>query len=412
MASAKTRVERPPPQVDEATASFLGPRGLAAVSSVPGIEERTRLLTALGIVTEALATVDRIELTPYELVEDETPSLVAWNALAPVVKDALVACHRAARRMLELFPDAPRANTVDFEIDAAFDAWGGFELPAPIRDNRDSEIDDIMAGADGARSFTGTIPAVSTLLSMLQSDIASFGERLRNPRVVADRWFLLGELHEMKTKCAQALEAVVASLLGPYTHDDLQLVLPRFAGAARRAVKLRTAMMDLSYDVERLDSAAQTDDVLSVEGVRHGLILRLKAFAELPAYRFLRPLDRREVNRCRVRLNRLELEEGTLRLFRQELEGFSKFLEVMRSINDREVLEARDRSALMTARMLLESEEHELAVQPILEEVYGRDRELDLLVRALRRREPIDGEVLLAKVKDVYTRCFESRWPR
>ena len=76
----------------------------------------------------------------------------------------------------------------------------------------------------------------------------------------------------------------------------------------------------------------------------------------------------------------------------------------MRNINDREVLEIRDRSALVTAKMLLESEQDELTVLPLLEEVYGRNRELDFLVRGLRRREPIDGEVLLAKIADVLAR--------
>ena len=391
--------------IDEATSRFLGPRGLAVVAAIAGLEERYRVINAVRIVSEALAVVDRLDLSPYELVEDETPSLAAWNALAPRVKDALVAANQAAQRMLELFPDAePDPGPLDFDIDAAFDAWGGFELPDPIRDQRDVEIDEIMAGADGARSFTGTIPAVSTLLKMLQNDIGAFGERLRNPRVVADRWFLLGELHELKSKCTQALEAVVAALLGPYTHDDPQLVLPRFAGAARRAINLRTAVVDLSYDIERLDLAARGAGVESAEGVRHGTILRLKAFSEHPAYRFLRPLDRREVIRCRVRLQGLKLDITTLSRFRQELEGFSKFLEVMRNINDREVLEVRDRSALLTAKMLLESEEDELTVQPLLEEVYGRNRELDFLVRGLRRREPIDGEVLLAKIDDVLSR--------
>lgn len=395
--------------IDDATSRFLGPRGLAVVATIAGLEERHRVVNAVRLASNALAVVDRLDLSSHELVEEETPSLEAWNALAPAVKDALVASNQAAHGILELFPDvAPEPEPMDLDIDAAFDAWGGFELPEPIRDRRDDEIDEIIAEVDGARSITGTSPAVAALLHMLQNDIASFGERLRNPRVVADRWFLLGELHELKSKCTQALEAVVATLLGPYTHDDPQLVLPRFAGAARRAIKLRTAVVDLSYDIERFDLAVRGAGPESAEGVRQGTILRLQAFSEHPAYRFLRPLDRREVVRCRVHLHQLELDITTLSRFRHELDGFSKFLEVMRSINDREVLEIRDRSALLTAKMLLESEEDELTVQPLLEEVYGRNRELDLIIRGLRRREPIDGEVILDKIDDVLSRLGRS----
>ena len=391
--------------IDEATARFLGPRGLAAVASISGTIERNRIVKAIGIVTDALLAVDRLDLTPYELSEDETPSLAAWNALAPSVKEALVASHRAVRRMQELFPTPPTGpDNLDMDVEEAMAAWEGFDLPDPIRDQRDAEIDEIIAGADGARSFTGTIPAVSSLLMMLEADIVAFGERLRNPRVVADRWFLLGELYELKSKCSQALEAVVATLLGPHTQDDVQLVLPRFAGAAKRAAKLRTAIVDLSYDVEQLEAAVQSADVEAATEVRHTFVLRLKAFSDHPAYRFLRPMDRREVLKARIRANQIEIGEHSLLQVCREFEGFSKFLEVMRNINDREVLEHRDRAALLTAQMLLESDENVVSVLPLLEQVYGRDRDLDFLVRGLRRREPIDGEVLLAKAQEILAR--------
>ena len=376
-----------------ATSDLLGKKATAVISSIQDDAARERVLRAVLICDDALEVVDSLDLAPYELMDDGGADLSVWEALAPDVRNVLVAANGAGAQLAELFPSAgPPTSTLDVDFDLALDDDG---LPAPIRDRREAEIDEIVHAPAEA---VGT--SIASLAAMLQHDFVQFGQRLRNPQVTLNRWFLLGELQELRMKCLQCLEAVVATILSAYTDEDLTTVMPRYATAARRAIDLRGQVVDLSHDVDRLNQALARATVEQASAIRHALTMRFNEFAEHSAAEHLRPQDKRAIIDFRRRLGSFSDRAEDLPGLKLAVEGISKFLEVMRAINEREVLITSDRSRLQTIRMLLESEVDLEELRGLLDDVYGRWPTLDELIRSCRKKRfPQPEDILDAVVE-------------
>lgn len=403
--------------IDLASSQLLGRRAAQAVHDIADPEVRDQVSRAILVCDDALEVVDALDLSTHELSLDDVASLAMWNSLAPDARNILIAMRGASERLLELFPAPPEqelqdTTSVDLDLDQAFDDMAQGRLPDPIRDRRDQDIDKIVAGVQTSHTLEEVGRAIAALAGMLQSDFVNFGQRLQSPAVVGDRWFLLSELQEMRQKCSQCLEAVVATVLKAFAREDLETVLPRYQDSVRRAQRLRFAVTDLSLDVGLLNEQAHSGSLGDLRAIRHALILRLNEFAEQGCYLHVRPLDKQQIITFRRLLAASEPGPESVTTFRHAVEGFSKFLEVLWAINDREVLTVSDRNHLQTIRMLLESEEEISAVQRELEAVYGRDRALDAMIRQVRDGLPVDPEQLLGVVGRVYdsVRASGAAW--
>ena len=390
-----------PPSTTTPVSGVLGPLGTEVVGGINDTALRARVFRAVAVCDEALRVVDALDLSPYEGDEGMSEDLALWNELAPAVRSILVTVGHASRILRELFgrPGEPsEPATVDLEVALATLEQG--EPPAPIRDQREQEIDRIVSQTtDLYVAYDG----VHELASMLHSDFQSFGARLRNPSVVTDRWLLLAELQELKAKCTQCLEAVVATLVQPFTTDSLHIILPRYASATAKAILLRTQLVNLAHDVKRLNDKVQRCDAERAMPVRHAVAVRLGEFIGHEAYRYLRPADKRELSRFRIDLNAYEHEIQDMVAFRTLIDGLSVFLSVLRSINQRDQLLQHDLQALQTIAMLAEAEAEDDDLAPPLLSVFGRDPELDELIRAIRRGGPIDHRALVPIVERVYS---------
>lgn len=392
--------------IELASFELLGRRAAQAVYEISDPAVRDQVTRAVIICDDALEVVDALDLTPHELSTDDLAPLDMWNALAPDARNILLGMRSASERLLALFPappevELPDTSTVDVDLDKAFDAMEQGDLPEPIRDRRDREIDEIVDGVSTSHTFEEVGRAISALAGMLQSDFVSFGQRLQNPAVIGDRWFLLSELQEMRQKCSQCLEAVVATVLKAFAKEDLETVLPRYRSAVRRAQQLRVAVTDLTLDVGLLNEQAARGSEGDLRAIRHALILRLNEFAEDGCYLHVRPLDKQQMITFRRFLAAAEVKPETMTELRRSVEGFAKFLEVMWAINDREVLTRSDKGHLQTVSMLLESEEEVGTTADDLNAVYGRDPELDTLIRQLREGISLEPEALLSVVNRV-----------
>lgn len=403
--------------IELGASEFLGRRAAQVVDAISDPAVRERVIRAIVVCDDGLEVVDALDLTPFEQrpPDAHAPPLSTWNALAPDARNLLLAVRRAADELLTLFPAPPDVSVAEpgtLDLDGAFDLLEQGSLPNLIRDKREDEIEDIVGNMRPDLTAEDVGRAIGTLAGMLQTDFLAFGQRLQNPRVVGDHWFLLAELQELRAKCAQCLEAVVATVLKAFTHEDLELVLPRYQSAARRGQRLRAAVVDLAFDVERLQQQAEEGGLGDHQAIRAALMFRLKEFAEQPTYALLRPLDKREFILFRQYLDALMPSRDRAQDLLREVEGFSKFLEVMRSINERVVLTRTDWIQAETVRMLLESEEDLQEVAPLLEQLYGRDRDLDVLIRRLRDRQPVEGGVLLDVVSGVHEhlRVMGAAW--
>lgn len=369
----------------KAPAVFLGREASAVIDGIEEPQLRSRAIQAIQHCADALEAVDHLRLDEHEAAE-ELNGLYVWEQLAPAVRNVLVTVGRAGDRLKELFPVDEPLPSMEINLDEAFAEMEAMAAaPDPIRDTRDAEIDSILKQVQSTEVEVAR--AIDALASMLQRDFVSFGQRLRVPQVTADHWVLLGELQELKSKCQNCLEAVVATVVGAFAKQDLTAVLPRFRDATQRALRLRHGLVDLAHEVEQLNTQLKAQQIAPTT-LRDALLARLAAFLESDAYVYVRPTDRRELARFRLAIGEQKGQVTDLLTLKQQVEGFEKFLDVARAVSRRDVLSHHDRSVVQTALMLWESEEDEDEVVAQLEEAYGRDPGLDRWLRDRRAGRP------------------------
>lgn len=361
-------------------AEVLGPRAWKIVSLVPNLELRAKVILAVETCAAALSVIDAVDLSPHELADLETPNVAAWSALAPDVRNVLLAVRAASEALKQIFPP-PEVSLPD-----SF-------LPGEI------ELDAIVRGSSVQNDLAQLGESIHTLATVLLGDIIGLGQKLRNPQVVGDRWFLLGELHQFLGGCMQCLDAIIATVIGTLTTDNLDEVLPRYVSETTRAVKLRSLMVDLSRDVDRYNMAISVAAGIELEILKSGLTDRIGELALSPIYKTLRPQDKRAIILFRIALNRWERDGKNETILRQELEGFAKFLELMRELTFRDQLADNDRRSLLTAYEVLESGVDVPMVKPYLERSYGRSSMVDELTRTMRNGLEPPRDVLLNAVR-------------
>lgn len=391
--------------------TFLGPKAYGLVTSVPDAELRERMVTALTACAEGLTVIDSLDLSPHELSDPETANVSTWEALAPHVAKILVQVRGTGDRLVALFPE----GTNDFaddevsasDLEAAFDlmanAEGSDDGVGSSLTRRDRGLDLVVQTAS-ASNLGQVGDGIRTLVQVLHQDIVLLGQKLRTPQIVGDRWFLLGELHQFLHQCAQCLEAIVATVLGALTDEQLDDVLPRYTNATGRAVKLRTASTRLGYQVEELNQAIGRAPIEDIPILILALEEALNAFSLQPTYKYLRPLDKRPIISFRVYLSTWQKRRQTLDEVRHQVEGFSKFLALMGDLNWREQLAHHDALHLANARTVLESEmDLELAL-PYLRKVYGRSPAIDRELHAIDHQRQPDRRALTLAVQEAEAR--------
>lgn len=368
-------------------AEFLGPKGCAVVVEVADPSLQGRIVEALQSCIGTLKSVDGIDLSPQELADLETPNVAAWEALAPEVRNVLVAVRRTADSLGRLFPADSAVQQAD--SDFSFADFGAVE----------HSVDEIVRGAnsDGKESIS---EGVRMLANVLEQEIIGLGQKLRNPAVVGDRWFLLAELHQFLNQCAQCLEAVVATILNALTPEALDEVLPRYVDATNRAARLRMLVTDLCWDMDQLNVAIAhaSDDELSI--LAQGIAARLNAFSSTVGYKSLSPSDKRAIILFRIFLNGWEKKGSDAAMMRNEVEGFCKFLALMRQLNWNESLAEHDRNRLSTIRGALASGTALPGVISSLMTVYGRSDPLDDRIRAIRLGIPAKVDELIRMLSE------------
>lgn len=378
--------------LNAAERAFLGPRATEIVEAVADPSIKERCVDAIRACHLALQVVEALDLSEHELADPGTPDLSTWNALATPTRNVLMATRRAADRLSNLFgADEPssRAPTSQ-DIEDAFDLMEAGGTLGPIRDKRSVEIEDIVSDErDVSR-------AIGALASMLHADFLRFGQRLRNPALVSDRWALLGELHEFRSKCARCLEAVVATVIRWISTEDPEEILPCYHGATMQAVLLRCAAVDLKHEIRAHQEALRAEGVETerIAAVRARLSATLDDLAKRPVYEFLRPIDKRQIVLFRIFLGGASCTGIEMR---RRLEGFSKFLEVMGEINQRQELVKHDAHHLdLAAHALIDRRPEDAGRHLAL--VYGRNPTLDETVRRLREGARLDPDETLQRI--------------
>ena len=360
---------------------FLSEDALDAVSNIEDPEMQIKVLRALELCADGLTGVDEAEPPEPEL----RPVAETIDLQVTVIEHMLDRVENVQKEISAMFPPpvdvgAHGMNTADIEF--AFDLMESTDVYA---DTIDMQVDrSIFDG--GVEHFVAQIEeSVFGLASMLSEDIKHFRKHLESMGTRGEPWALYTEFHRFKGRCSQCLETTVASLMNAFGDGAIKQMFPRFTNDTATGIRLRREIVELYRDVSRLNMALKEAEDQRLIALHAALVERMMAFEESPSYEHVRPADRREVLNFLHFLDGWRASGGSREKLRTEVEGFSRYLEIMRGINGREELKRSDALILETVRQKLAvSSEAEKAFET-LEAVYGRSDKLDVLIRRARR---------------------------
>lgn len=355
------------------------------LSAVSETTLQTQMRETCLLAVDALHHLTRVYLPQEDFgASAEAQRFDRHMELAPYVLSAVTRINRLLAHLAETYPAAAESQDDDDDFDFDFDLEGND--PAPVADVA-PDLSPEAQVAEAATAFGG----------MLRSRVVKFGERIEVALAQDEGWPLLAEVDDYKHRLTKAVQGVFFGVLQVFSGDMArEELLPEYRSAVSDAITLRAALTDLTFHVGRFNeviAGAQGDDLVPLVV---GLADRLATFASRPAYRSLRAEDKKAVIDFRRTLHALRRHRKGVPVLelKRAVEGFSKFLEAMRSINQREVLMLHDRTQLEQAhrtldgvRQLMGHGNLELARQglagvvDLVRTLYGRHPELDDLLR-------------------------------
>lgn len=287
--------------------------------------------------------------------------------------------------------DFPHEETQEAEIDD--DAWDlEFDLVDTDRPKPNKAEEQQIVPIE--KQITDTIWALG---SMLSSKLEEFAGRLEFALGVNDPWVLWAELDDYSHKMLKGVLAIYFSILGFYTDESRVNLLPEYSSSVQISIDLRREIAELTQHIDRFNSAIAKR--VGADCIPYVVALsdRLTRFSQRPAYRNLRTQDKQEfINFKREIFNIRHSSNGiNTNKLRLSVEGFSKFLESLHAINQREVLILHDKHIFQQIQteslpnLLRMFQEDDAAFShgftPIMKQlatIYGRDPELDKLISA------------------------------
>lgn len=320
-----------------------------------------RLRRVLESAARAISKLGELELVKYEetLPLEESADLSLWEELAPVVAETL----------------ANVSAMVD-EIDTYFP-----EGEISIEDRQDEVMDIIRAASTD-----------------LRAEVARFGQRVRDPSVVGDRWNLVIELQSFRFQFRNRIGSMVfevASRLGECKRREVE---PGYEEALAATLVVRATTADLQRlmhsRIQKVGEAAPEDVEWNVQQIEK----ELNAFGRTAAWRALRAQDKRVITEFRQRLRAL-LSPGLTKLdLLTLLEPFVDFVDTFREVNHRELLVEHDQEVQASVGVVLERamnarryEEQLAAFNDAIgagQSLYGRSPDFDAFLRKLRKTPP------------------------
>lgn len=351
--------------------NILPPRLGAILAIEPDVAFAERLRRVLESAARAISKLGELELVKYEenLPIEDTADLSLWEELAPVVAETL----------------ANVSALVD-EIDAHFP-----EDEISI-DDRQEAVMDIIRAASGE----------------LRTEIARFGQRVRDPSVVGDRWNLVIELQSFRFQFRNRIGSMVFEVASQLAECKRRDVEPGFDEALAATLVIRSTTADLQRlmraRIQKVGEAAPEDVEWNIQQIEK----ELNAFGRTAAWRALRAQDKRVVTEFRHRLRKL-LAPGLTKLdLLTLLEPFVDFVDSFRDLNHREILVEHDQEVQAAVGVVLEgamnAKRHEDKLAAFNDAIgagqslYGRSPEFDAFLRKLRKTPPT-AESLPAEVE-------------
>lgn len=344
----------------------------ARLGALLAVEPDTVLAERLRRVHEAGArAIDRLgdlDLIKYEDVPiDGTADLSLWEEVAPHLSATLTEVNALVNEIHTHFP------------------FG--EL---YTDRKSRAVDEVIQEA----------------AQRLKGEVATLGERVRDPSVVGDRWTLIAEIQVFRMRFRETIGSMVfdsASVLDEaLKRKDIE---PGYAEALQSALTVRKTSTDLRRLMRaRLQKVAECEPE-DVEWNAQQLEKELDSFGRTAAWRAIRAQDKKQILEFRTHLreiNRPGIRKGDLAAL---IEPFVEFVDTFDSVNQREILLVHDREVSAQCGVELEkvlSLSNDLpdeAMQAFNEaltlgaSMYGRSAELDSFIRKTKKAPPAHEEL-------------------
>ncbi len=371
------------------SAHALLPALAAVLAAIPDGAERRRFELFFAASTEAIDALSDLDFSRYEKEEIGTADLSVWEALAPVVRDTLVDVNKLLSVSRAQFPELAEAAPDD--SDAAFDEMFGEPSAAPV-------VRKPAKRAAPVSPARAAVDAIQAIASSLAREVTAFGEGIRKPVVMADRWNLLAHLSEFRGKFRAGIGEMVFQAAGAFSDVKKEQVVPGYREDIDEAVRLRRLLAVLSSVVRAENTRLQEEGPAEARLRSLRLVRDVETFRRSEGWTSLRAADKRSFIEARAELAKLANDPSSKpRALKLAVEGLDKFLDSLSIINRRETLSVHDREALAASALHLEKSEGALGVEPArarfelaaalaaAQRLYGRDRDLDGLLRSARR---------------------------
>jgi hypothetical protein len=306
--------------------------------------------------------------------------------------------NEASAAAAEATPE-PNIDDLDFS-----DFGGPEQKEEESFDLEGSEIGDLLAGIDEApkqsgeaERWTGVLEKVVAIESGLRTQYLDATERMNVALSAGQVGQVLALLDDTQSSSNEGIHALVSAVYEAFVPQvDAGTVVPEYLTSLKRALLVRRGIAELAMQLAPHNDVLQASDPSEYEEALAAARKLVRTFVASIVCHAMRAADRWEM----VRFDR-ELQEGSPAAARMTVEGLTKYLESLGSINQREVLVLHDqkklaelREAIATARELTDLSPrtaHEMLIKachPALA-LRGKHPGVDQLLRALDR---IDAE--------------------
>ena len=387
------------------------PIALQKVVDAIGSEESARRFRRLFEVgTSAMNALTDLDLTLYE-EEDFELEEPLWEILAPTMRDTVNTVNELLDTIRVEFP--LQANEGELKVDTAFDDMFAEEAP------HDKDGFEFPWSEDGPDTLDSKVRAVTQLVQAISGrlahEVTSFGEGIRQPSVVSDRWYLLDHIAASRGKFRAGIAEIIFQVARVFAQVGKDEVVPSYIDDIESSRLLRQHLTMLRQHCRvhhlRLQISTQGEQI---RAAADKLLQTLQEFSKCPAYPYFRAADKRSFIAVRSELRSLlEQDDLDARRAARAAEGLARFLDSLATINRRELLIVSDQTTMSHAEMCLADATTQLLSDDVsvgksslqggiehCRHLFGRSEGLDDVLRLLAK---LDFEVL--EVADMLAVC-------
>ncbi|MEZ4270869.1 MAG: hypothetical protein R3C68_05390 [Myxococcota bacterium] len=354
------------------------------IDHIPAQAQPESFRKVFTTATIALNALGAINLGRYEHEEFDISDGSLWETLAPTMRDTLNTVNQLLELIRNEFPLVVRDN--ELQVETAFDDM--FERTEPSASTTTTRYPwrEMSETTNPQMKFIEVTKVLRGISGGLAKEITAFGEGIRKPSIVADRWYLLDHVAEFRGKFRTGICEMIFHAAHAFADVDKEDVVPAFRDDLGNSALLRRMLTIMRRRCRIFHTRMASSQDRSVQRRwALSIIQEMEVFVRSPAYPHFRASDKRSFIAQRAELTDILAKDdfSSTQLIRSA-DGLARFLDSLTTINHRELLLLHDQEAMSHSEMLLAAANTALMGDDVKR---GRDH----LYEAFRRCEAIFG---------------------